>query len=118
MQIITVWVDDLLVFTITLESMTNLKHKIGEMFEVSDLGEPNKIVGIKISQDQEKKSITIKQSMYIDAILKKYGMEGINPVKTPIDSSLVLEPRETEARNRSNNYVSLIGSLMYVAIAT
>ena len=98
--------------------MTNLKHEIGEMFEVSDLREPNKIVGIKISQDQEKKSITIKQSTYIDAILKKYRMEGINPIKTPIDSSLVLEPRETEARNRSNNYVSLIGSLMYMAIAT
>ena len=48
MQIITVWVNDLLVFTITLESMTNLKHEISEMFEVSDLREPNKIVGIKI----------------------------------------------------------------------
>jgi hypothetical protein len=43
--------------------------------------------------------ITIKQSTYIDAILKKYGMEGINPVKTPMDSSLILEPVETEARN-------------------
>lgn len=49
MQIITVWVDDLLVFTITLESMINLKCKISKIFEVSDLREPNKIVGIKIS---------------------------------------------------------------------
>ena len=49
-QIITVWVDDLLIFTITVESMANLKHEISEMFEVTDLGEPNKIVGIKISQ--------------------------------------------------------------------
>jgi Reverse transcriptase (RNA-dependent DNA polymerase) len=32
MQIITVWVDDLLVFMITLESMMNLKCKISEMF--------------------------------------------------------------------------------------
>jgi hypothetical protein len=51
MQIITIWVDDLLVFTITIESMKNLKHEISEMFEVSDLCEQNKIVGIKISHD-------------------------------------------------------------------
>ena len=50
-QIITVWVDDLLIFTIAVESMANLKHEISEMFEVTDLGEPNKIVGIKISQN-------------------------------------------------------------------
>ena len=51
MQIITVWVNDSLVFSITLESMMNLKREISEMFEVSDLGEPNKIVGIEISRD-------------------------------------------------------------------
>ena len=99
-------------------TMTNLKHEIGEMFEVSNLGESNKIVGIEIGQDQEKKLITIKQSTYIDAILKKYGMESINPIKTPMDLSLVLEPGETEAGNRSNNYASLIGALMYMAVAT
>jgi len=117
-QIITVWVDDLLIFTTTSKSMTDLKCEINEMFEVSDLGEPNKIVGIEISQDREKKSITIKQSTYIDAILKKYGMDDVNPVKTPMDTSLVLEPGESEAGNRSNNYASLIGSLMYAAVAT
>ena len=45
-------------------------------------------------------------------------MKGINPVKTLMDTSLVLEPGESEAGNRSNNYVSLIGSLMYATIAT
>src|ERR1700679_3825187 len=88
-QIITVWVDDLVIFTITIKSMTNLKRKISEMFEVTDLGEPNKIVGIKISRNQEKKSITITQSTYIDAILNKYRMEGVNPIKTLMDLSLV-----------------------------
>lgn len=87
------------------------------MFEVSNLGEPNKIVGIKSSHDWEKKLITIIQATYIDAILRKYGMENINSVTTPMDSNPKLEPRESEARDRSNNYASLIGSLMYTAIA-
>jgi hypothetical protein len=98
--------------------MTNLKCEISKMFEVSDLREPNKIVGIEISGDREKKSITITQLIYIDAILKKYEMEDVNPVTTLMDSNLKLEPSEPEVRNRSNNYVSLIGSMMYVAVAT
>jgi hypothetical protein len=98
--------------------MTNLKHEISEMFEVSDLREPNKIVGIEISRNREKKSITITQLTYIDAILKKYRMEDVNPITTLMDSNLKLEPREPEVRIRSNNYASLIGSMMYAAVAT
>src|SRR5271155_6287427 len=45
-------------------------------------------------------------------------MQDINPVKTPMDSNLKLEPGEPEAENGNNNYASLIGSLMYAAIAT
>jgi hypothetical protein len=44
-------------------------------------------------------------------------MENINSITTPMDSNLKLEPREPEVRNRSNNYASLIGSLMYAAVA-
>jgi Reverse transcriptase (RNA-dependent DNA polymerase) len=98
--------------------MNNLKQEIGELFEVSNLGEPNKIVGIEINCDQSDKSIMITQTTYIDAILKKYGMEDANAVTTPMDSNLKLEPGEPEAGNRSNNYASLIGSLMYAAVAT
>ena len=60
----------------------------------------------------------ITQTMRIDAILKKYRMEDANSVTTLMDSNLKLEPREPEVGNRSNNYVSLIGSLMYAAVAT
>ena len=42
-QIITVWVNDLLIFTIIIESMKKLKQEICEMLEVSNLREPNKI---------------------------------------------------------------------------
>jgi hypothetical protein len=44
-------------------------------------------------------------------------MEDINSITTPMDSNLKLEPGESEARDRSNNYMSLISSLMYAAIA-
>ena len=45
-------------------------------------------------------------------------MKDANSVTTLMDSNLKLEPGEPEARNRSNNYASLIGSLIYAAVAT
>ena len=47
-EIITVWVDNMLLFTNSEKLMTNLKQKLQEMFKVTDLGEPSQIVRIEI----------------------------------------------------------------------
>ena len=43
------------------------------MFELVDMGEPSKIVGIEILQGKD--SITISQTKYVESILQKAGME-------------------------------------------
>jgi hypothetical protein len=58
------------------------------------------------------------QTKYIEGILEKYSLQDACPVHTPLDSHVKLEPGEPEARNQSNNYARLIGSLMYAAVAT
>lgn len=78
-EIITVWVDDLLLFS-----------------DHASLGEPKKIVGIEITRDRQNRSVQLSQTKYIESILQKQGQEG----------------------NRSNGYASLVGSLMYLAVAT
>ena len=50
-EIITVWVDDLLIFTNDQRLMNDLKQELQSMFEVTDLGDPNKIVGIEIERN-------------------------------------------------------------------
>ena len=45
-EIITVWVDDLLLFTNNEYQMGKLKRELKNTFDVTDLGEPRKIVGI------------------------------------------------------------------------
>ena len=50
--------------------------------------------------------------------ITKYGLQDASPVRTPLDPNIKLEPGEPETGNRSNNYASLIGSLMYAAVAT
>jgi len=97
--------------------MEPLKNKLKGIFDVTDLGDPSRIVGIEINRTQD--SLTILQPLYIDSILRKYGMESANPVSTPLDPNHKLEPnKENREPNHSNEYASLIGSLQYLAIAT
>jgi hypothetical protein len=60
----------------------------------------------------------VDETSYIEAILIKYGLQNASPVRIPLDPNIKLEPGESEPGNRSNNYASLIGSLMYAAVAT
>jgi len=110
----------MLLFTNNEELMTNLKRKLQEMFEVTDLGEPSQIVGIEIQRNQEKKELKISQTRYVESILTKQGLENANTVSTPLDPTEKIKSVEksSEKGDRSNNYASLIGSLMYAAIAT
>ena len=63
--------------------MFNLKEELESMFEITDLGDPAKIVGIEITRTPD--SITIAQKQYILSILQQEGMQDANPVSTPLD---------------------------------
>jgi hypothetical protein len=110
----------MLLFTNDKELMTKLKQKLQQIFEVTDLGEPSQIVGIEIQQDRDKGELKISQSRYIESILTKQGLESANTVSTPLDSTERMKSVEKSSNkgDRSKNYASLIGSLMYAAIAT
>ena len=71
--IITVWVDDLLLFATTIKLMNKMKSDIRAEWKVMDLGEPSKIVSIEITMSKD--LIAISQRQYIESILKKKGLE-------------------------------------------
>ena len=115
--IITVWVDDLLLFATTIELIDKAKADIRSEWEVTDLGEPSKIVGIEITMSPE--SIAISQHKYLEYILDKEKLERCNSVGTPLDPNVPLEPNpEGNEGDRSNSYARLLGELQYIANGT
>src|SRR6267154_1237001 len=117
-EIITIWVDDLLLFANNTSLMDQLKTQLKSILDITDLGEPRKIVGIEITRDRANKTIQISQTKYIKSILRKYGLQKSNAVGMPLDPKIILEKEETDQEgNRNNGYASLIGSLMYLAVA-
>ena len=115
--IITVWVDDLLLFATTVTLKKKAIRDIETEWEVTSLGEPAKIVGIEISYIGD--SIAISSKQYIESILAKEKLDRSNAVATPLDPNVPIEPNpEGNVGNRSNSYARLLGQLQYVATAT
>jgi len=67
LEIIMVWIDDLLLFATNNKVMRHLGDDLKSIFDVTVLGEPTKIVGIEITCYNN--SVTISQPLYIDSIL-------------------------------------------------
>src|ERR1700678_3599935 len=111
--ILTVWVDDLLLFASSDKLMEQTISDIQSVWEVTILGE----VGIKITQTSD--SITISQKMYIKTILEREGVSEIHSVATPLDPNIKLEPNpDGNEGNRSNSFVRLLGELQFLANCT
>ena len=118
--ILTIWVDDLILFANDEEAMDRMLNDLKKMFEITDLGEPSKIVGIEITIDEKTGAVKLTQTKYIEALLRKYGLEDANGVAVPMDPNIKLFKPDgsTSPQDRSNTYASLIGSLMFIAVAT
>ncbi len=123
--ILLVWVDDFVSMS-TMDDLNDVTERdLKAHFDVKSLGQPNLLLGMKIHQTDH--TITLSQTHYIDALLKKFGLTNSNPVTTPMDINVKLdhiaEKQEDEEQGKkdekiTHRYAALIGSLMYLAIGT
>jgi hypothetical protein len=112
--IITVWIDDLLLFMSSDKLMQQIKSDLLTKWEVTDLGKPTEIIEIEITQAED--SITISQKVYIESILKCEGLSEINSVATLLDPNIKFElnPDGSEG-NQSSSFARLLGELQFLA---
>src|SRR6201996_4131549 len=116
--IITVWVDDLLLFSNSPTMLSATETALKQEVEINDLGEPKKIIGIEIYRDRAAKTIQISQEHYIDGILKRFGYDQMSPVKTPMDPNVVLEKNTAQGKTadeRGHSFAEYMGSLIWPA---
>jgi hypothetical protein len=115
--IITVWVDNLLLFATSQDLMDKMKVDLRKEWEITNLGEPSKIVRIEIICQNN--SISISQCGYIDKILKKEGLEHSNPVMMPLNPNVKIEPNlDGNEGDCRNSYTRLLGELQFIANTT
>ena len=84
-EIVAVYVDDLILITETNEEMQQIKESLSRVFRMKDLGEMH-YCHVRI----DKNSISLCQNQYLEYLLDKYGLSEANTVSTPMDPSVKL----------------------------
>ncbi|KAM3869082.1 uncharacterized protein ACN63O_006460 [Diretmus argenteus] len=99
--------------------MNELKMALKKRYKMKDMGELSYILGISVVRDKEKNCVLLHQKHYIEAILQKYGMDNTNPVATPADANVKLKKGDGVSKPvNQSTYQSMVGSLLYAAMAT
>jgi hypothetical protein len=111
-------VDDGLLASNSVESMDRMIENIGGSFDIQDLGEPNRLLGIKITRDRELGTIHISQPSFIDTIAQRFDITQGRAISSPMDASASLHASTNTDDTIDVPYASLIGSINYCAIST
>eukprot|EP00253_Pinus_taeda_P003351 PITA_03351 len=110
--ILVVYVDDI-IFGSNEETMSqNFALVMQKEFEMSLLSELTYFLGLQIQQNKD--GIFLSQTKYLKQILKKYGMEDLKPVCTPMVTGCSLSANDESAAVHQPTYRSMIGIFLYL----
>ncbi|CAI7808252.1 unnamed protein product [Closterium sp. NIES-54] len=116
---ILVYVDDLVFATADTEALAHVKSELQKRHTCTDLGELTSYLGLRITQDRARRTITLTQSHMVQQVLQRFGFTWSSAQATPlaIGHSLSALPSD-ESVDPSGPYPELVGCLMYVMTCT
>ncbi|KAM2897932.1 hypothetical protein COP2_007520 [Malus domestica] len=120
-----IYVDDMLIASSDRTEISKLKTQMQNEFEMKDLGEAKKILGMEITRDRKKWLVCLVQKQYLEKLLHKFGiLDETKPVNTPLAPHFKLStqlcPNCDKERTKIKDvpYSSLVGGLMYAMVCT
>jgi len=122
--IVLVHVDDCSIVGSSQPLIDQFKIEIEKCVEITDLGELHWILGIEVKRIREDRKILLSQRSYIDSILRRYGLDNVKPISTPMDPNIRLTSAQSPttsddiAKMRDVPYHEAIRSLMYASLGT
>jgi hypothetical protein len=125
LELISVYVDDLLVASKNIERVNEIKAELMKRFEMKDFGEAKSILGINLKRDWEKGTITLDQSEYIANLLVKFRQTSSRYSSSPIDKTATPMSKSHSpvtdlelAAMADKPFREVVGSLMHLMVCT
>jgi hypothetical protein len=124
--IFAVHVDDIIAISSSPEENARFKDKLRLHWEISDLGTVKFALGIGITRDRPKRTVSLSQTVLIDRIVDQFGQTDAHPIDTPMVAGLQITcpdksmpiPANVATWVQRTPYRSLVGTLNYLAVAT
>ena len=117
-------VDDCTVTGNSAALIRSFKQEVGSRYKITDLGPISWLLGMKVTRDQEARTISLSQQTYTEAILTKYNLADCKQAAIPMDPGLRLSrdqsPKSIEEAAHMKNvpYCATVRSLMHLAVGT
>ncbi|CAI7859252.1 unnamed protein product [Closterium sp. NIES-54] len=116
---VLVYVDDLFFASADTEALTLVKSELQKRHTRTDLGELRSYLGLQITRDRARRTITLTQSHMVQQSLQRFGFQYPSPQLTPLSTSHSLSaPPSDESVEPSGPYPELVGCLMYLMTCT
>jgi hypothetical protein len=123
--ITSTYTDDVAGGSSTHAAGLKVRADLGKAYEISDLGRPNKCLGMSIVVDEKSGNISLHQKTLILKILVTFGMEEAKPKYTPLppnvnltDSQPTPIPNNDVVFMRDKGYRKALGMLNHIANGT
>ncbi|CAI7873774.1 unnamed protein product, partial [Closterium sp. NIES-53] len=114
-----VYVDDLVFATADTEALTLVKSELQKRHTCTDLGELRSYLGLQITRDRARRTITLTQSHMVHQVLQRFGFQFSSPQPTPLSTSHSLSgPPSDESVEPSGPYPALVVCLVYLMTCT
>ncbi|CAI7829333.1 unnamed protein product [Closterium sp. NIES-54] len=81
---VLVYVDDLVFATADTEALALVKAKLQERHTCTDLSELRRYLGLQITWDRARRTITLTQSHMVHQVLQRFGFQFSSPQPTPV----------------------------------
>ncbi|CAI7777790.1 unnamed protein product [Closterium sp. NIES-54] len=84
---VLVYVDDLVFSTANTEALALVKAELQERHTCTDLGELRSCLGLQITQDRARRTITLTQSHMVHQVLQRFAFQFSSRQPTPLSTS-------------------------------
>ncbi|CAI7752719.1 unnamed protein product [Closterium sp. NIES-54] len=112
-------IDDLVFATSDTEALTLVKLELQKRHTCTDLGELRSYLGLQITRDRARRTITLTQSHMVHQVLHCFGFHFSSPQPTPLSTGHSLSaPPSDKSVEPSGLYPELVGCLMYLMTCT
>jgi hypothetical protein len=107
-------VDDIIFGGSSYSLVSSFQEKMKNEFQMSMMGEITLFLGIQVKQ--MKQYTFVHQAKYTKDLMKKFNIDELKPMSTPMSMATSLDPDENSEAVDQREYRSMIGSLLYLTM--
>ena len=117
--LILLYVNDMVILAKDIIVVQEFKEAIAKRWEIKDLGEVKRILGLEVTRNRLARSIRITQTVFTDEVMSEYRLADARSASTPSGNSESLEPVSAKDKLAdADRYQRVVGQLMYLIRGT